>query len=128
MFSQSTFNIRVSVVPDYDVKNSFPSENRFVFRYYITIFNDGSEPVQLLKRKWLIYDFSFGISSVEGDGVIGLTPEIKPGENFTYFSNVILRSGVGRMSGTYKMKGLDSEREFEINIPEFTMISDVLRN
>lgn len=128
MFSQSTFNIRVSVVPDYDVKNSFPSENRFVFRYYITIFNDGSEPAQLLKRKWLIYDFGFGISSVEGDGVIGLTPEIKPGENFTYFSNVILRSGVGKMSGKYRMKGLDSGREFEINIPEFTMISDVLRN
>ena len=82
MFSTTTFDIKVSVIPEYDIKNSFPSENRFVFKYHVTIENLGDQPVQLLKRKWLIYDVGFGYTEVEGDGVIGLTPEINPGETF----------------------------------------------
>ena len=45
----------------------------------------------------LIYDVSFGFTEVMGDGVIGMTPELQPGESFSYFSNVILRSGVGNI-------------------------------
>ena len=30
MFSKTTFQIKVSVIPEYDIKNSFPSDNRFV--------------------------------------------------------------------------------------------------
>ena len=82
MFSATTFDIKVSVKPEYDPKNSFPSENRFVFRYNITIENLSENPIILLKRKWLIYDVGFGFTEVEGDGVIGLTPEILPQEQF----------------------------------------------
>ena len=101
MVSKTTDSVRVTVVTEYDVKNSFPSENRFVFRYSITIENLKENSIKLLKRKWLIYDVGFGFTEVSGDGVIGLTPEIHPGESFSYFSNVILRSGVGNMSGIY---------------------------
>ena len=63
-----------------------------------------------------------------GDGVIGLTPELKPGETFTYFSNVMLRSGVGNMSGKYLVKNLDLDENFEIDIPKFNLLSEVLCN
>ena len=128
MFSTTTFDIKVSVIPEYDIKNSFPSENRFVFKYHVTIENLGDQPVQLLKRKWLIYDVGFGYTEVEGDGVIGLTPEINPGETFKYFSNVVLRSGVGSMSGTYFCKNLLTNEDIEIEIPKFNLVAEVLSN
>ncbi|UZT98589.1 Co2+/Mg2+ efflux protein ApaG [Chryseobacterium fluminis] len=128
IFSKMTSDIKVSVVPEYDSKNSYPSENRYVFKYNITIENDGSFPIKILKRKWLIFDVGFGYTEIIGDGVIGLTPEIQVNENFGYFSNVMLRSGVGNMSGKYLVKNMETEESFEIDIPKFNLLSEVLSN
>lgn len=128
MFSTTTFDIKVSVVPEYDYKNSFPSENRFVFRYNIIIENLSEFPIKLNKRKWLIYDVGFGFTEVMGDGVIGLTPEIHPGESFKYFSNVALRSGVGNMSGIYFCTHLLTNDELQVEIPKFNLVAEVLSN
>lgn len=128
MFSKVTSNIKISVIPEYDKKNSFPSENRFVFKYYITIENKGDFPIKLLKRKWLIFDVSHGFTEVVGDGVIGLMPEIGVGEHFTYFSNVMLHSGVGNMTGKYLLENMDSEEHFEVEIPKFELVSDIVNN
>ena len=128
MFSTTTFDIKVSVVPQYDTKNSFPAENRFVFRYNITIENLGRDAVQLLRRKWLIFDLGFGFTEVAGEGVIGLTPIIEPGDNFTYFSNVLLRSGVGNMSGLFFCKNLLTKEMLDIEVPKFNLVSEVLSN
>lgn len=128
MFSKITSNIKVSVIPEYDYKNSFPSENRFVFKYHITIVNLGNHSIKILKRRWLIYDVGFGYTEVIGDGIIGLTPEIQPQESFTYFSNVMLRSGVGHMSGKYLIKDLLTEKTVEIDVPKFNLHSQVLSN
>lgn len=128
MFTKTTFDIRVTVTPEYDVKNSFPAENRFVFKYHVVIENLGDHPVKLLKRKWLIYDIGGGITEVSGDGVIGLTPEIYPGEHFKYFSNVVLNSGVGNMSGKYLCINLDTKENLEIDIPKFSLMAEVFSN
>ncbi|WP_292008236.1 Co2+/Mg2+ efflux protein ApaG [Chryseobacterium sp.] len=128
MFSKITSNIKVSVVPEYDSKNSYPSENRYVFKYNINIENEGDFDVKIMKRKWLIFDVGFGYTEITGDGVIGLTPEIPVGENFTYFSNVMLRSGVGNMSGKYLIKNMKTQETFEIDIPKFNLLSEVLSN
>ena len=126
MFSTTTFDIKVSVVPEYDIKNSFPAENRFVFRYNISIENLGRDAIKLLSRKWLIFDQGFGFTEVEGEGVIGLTPTIEPGDNFTYFSNVMLRSGVGNMSGIYFCKNILTNETLEIEVPKFNLVAEVL--
>ncbi|MDN3605572.1 Co2+/Mg2+ efflux protein ApaG [Kaistella yonginensis] len=128
MYSTTTFDIKVSVIPQYDTKNSFPAENRFVFRYNISIENLGREAIKLLSRKWLIFDLGFGFTEVAGEGVIGLTPTIEPGENFTYFSNVMLRSGVGNMSGKYYCKNILSNETLEIEVPKFNLVAEVLSN
>jgi ApaG protein len=128
MFSKITSNIKVSVVPEYDSKNSYPSENRHVFKYNIVIENKSDFPVKIMKRKWLIFDVGFGFTEVVGDGVIGLTPELQSGEIFTYFSNVMLRSGVGNMSGKYLLRNLETNEDFEIDIPKFNLLSEVLSN
>lgn len=128
MFSTITFDIKVTVVPQYDIKNSFPAENRFVFRYTISIENLGKDPIQLLHRRWLIFDLGYGFTEVAGEGVIGLTPVIEPREKFTYFSNVLLRSGVGNMQGSYFCKNLLTSETLEIKVPKFNMMAEVLSN
>ncbi|WP_315056800.1 Co2+/Mg2+ efflux protein ApaG [Chryseobacterium indoltheticum] len=128
MFSKITSNIKVSVDPEYDSKNSYPSEHRYVFKYNIVIENDGDFPIKVLKRKWLIFDVGFGFTEVVGDGVIGLTPDVEIGDNFAYFSNVMLRSGVGNMSGKYLVENSDTKEQFEIDIPKFNLLSQVLSN
>ncbi len=127
MISKNTFEIKVSVTTEYDNFNSYPSENRFVFRYNIEIENLGSLPVKLLSRKWMIYDLGFGFTQVEGVGVIGLTPVIESGDKFSYFSNVILKSGVGNMEGSYVFENFEKGK-FDVIIPKFNLVSEVLSN
>ena len=127
MVSKNTSEIRVSVTTEYDNFNSYPSENRFMFRYNIEIQNLGDAAVKLLSRKWIIYDLGFGYTEVEGAGVIGLTPVIESGETFSYFSNVILKSGVGNMEGTYLFESF-GKGTFNVSIPKFNLVSEVLSN
>jgi ApaG protein len=127
MVSKITSEIKVSVTTEYDNHNSYPSENRYVFRYNIEIQNLSSIPVKLLSRKWTIYDLGFGFTEVEGAGVIGLTPVIESGEKFSYFSNVIVKSGVGNMEGFYIFENPNSET-FNVTIPKFNLVSEVLSN
>ncbi|SHK65045.1 Co2+/Mg2+ efflux protein ApaG [Epilithonimonas mollis] len=127
MVSKITSEIKVSVTAEYDSFNSYPSENRFVFKYNIEIQNLGTETVKLLSRRWMIYDLGFGFTDVEGAGVIGLTPILATGETFTYFSNVILKSGVGNMDGSYQFESCTNEN-FTVEIPKFNLVSEVLSN
>lgn len=128
MFSSTTQDIRVSVIPVYDVKNSAPSSHRFIFRYNVFIENFGAAPVRLLRRKWLIHDLGYGFSEVEGEGVIGLLPEIGPDNDFTYFSNVMLQSGMGYMLGTYLLENMDTGDTFYVEIPKFQLYAAMLAN
>ncbi|MFC0345700.1 Co2+/Mg2+ efflux protein ApaG [Epilithonimonas hispanica] len=127
MVSKITSEIKVSVTTDYDNHNSYPSENRYVFRYNIEIENLSNVAVRLLSRKWMIYDLGFGFTEVEGAGVIGLTPVIESGEKFNYFSNVIVKSGVGNMEGSYLFENANHET-FDVSIPKFNLVSEVLSN
>lgn len=128
MYTKTTHGITINVQPEYDVKNSFPSENRFVFRYNIEIINNSQTTVKINRRKWIIYDVGFGFTEVLGDGIIGLTPTVQPTESFNYFSNVVLRSGVGTMMGNYFVTDISTKNEFEIVIPKFNLLAEVLSN
>ena len=128
MYTKTTHGITINVQPEYDVKNSFPSENRFVFRYNIEIINNSQTAVKINRRKWIIYDVGFGFTEVLGDGIIGLTPTVQPTESFNYFSNVVLRSGVGTMMGNYFVTDISTKNEFEIVIPKFNLLAEVLSN
>ncbi|PZU82166.1 MAG: Co2+/Mg2+ efflux protein ApaG [Chryseobacterium sp.] len=127
MVSKITSEVKVSVTAEYDNHNSYPSENRYVFRYNIEIENLNGFPIRLLSRKWTIYDLGFGFTEVEGAGVIGLTPVIESGEKFNYFSNVIVKSGVGNMEGYYIFENANHET-FDVAIPKFNLVSEVLSN
>lgn len=128
IYSTITHDIKISVIPEYDSFNSFPANGKFVFKYNITIENLSNEKVILLKRNWLIFDVGYGFTEVKGDGVIGLTPELQPGETFKYFSNAIIRSGIGSMQGSYVFRNLLTKETFETEIPKFDLVSEVVCN
>lgn len=128
MYTKTTDGITINVRPEYDIKNSFPSENRFVFKYSIEIINNSDTPIKIVSRKWLVYDVGFGFSEISGAGVVGLTPVIQPNESFSYFSNVVLRSGVGTMNGLYYSTDVFEQNKSEIIIPKFYLMANVLLN
>lgn len=117
-----THGIRVTARARYEGAHSDPKAARFIFSYRITISNRGPEAVQLLRRHWVIRDSLAGRREVEGPGVVGETPVLQPGEEFSYSSACDLRSGFGRMDGTYLMKRLRDGSEFRVDIPVMHLV------
>jgi len=73
---------RVVHVPHLDA----PAERPHPFVYFITIRNDSPETVTIRGRKWVVTDADGQRLVVEGDGVVGKTPCLEPGEQFSYNS------------------------------------------
>lgn len=128
MATAVTHDIRVSVRAYFEATQSDPKVGRFLFAYRITIANKGQRAVQLLRRHWHITDSLAPGREVEGPGVVGETPELGPGDTFTYTSFCDLRSGFGRMHGTYLMRHLDDDSTFEVRIPAFELQYPVAAN
>ena len=75
------------------------------------------DTVQLMGRHWFIYDTGEGPSEVEGDGVVGIQPVIRPGERHSYRSGCQLRAGIGTMVGTFRMVRTNDSHTFIVSIP-----------
>ena len=73
---------RVVHVPHLDA----PAERPHPFVYFITIRNDSPETVTIRGRKWVVTDADGQRFVVEGDRVVGKTPSLEPGEQFSYNS------------------------------------------
>lgn len=93
-----------------------------MFAYRIDIRNNSEHTVKLLRRHWFISDANGTVREVEGEGVVGRQPVLEPGESHQYMSGCNLKSGVGKMKGTYLMERLANGEHFQVNIPEFTLM------
>ncbi len=114
------YNTQVEVETKYVEEQSDPSVNRYVFSYTITIRNEGQLAAKLLTRHWVITDAEGKVQEVQGDGVVGEQPHLKPGDGFRYTSGAILETPVGSMQGTYQMIA-DDGVEFIADILPFTL-------
>ena len=114
------YKIAVSSEVSYVSSQSDPSANKFVFAYTITISNRGSLSARLIDRHWIITDSNGKIEEVKGEGVIGETPDLKPGESFRYTSGSMLETPIGSMEGSYGMRAEDGTM-FTAPIPLFTL-------
>ena len=88
----------------------------------------GQAAVQLLRRHWFIYDSGNSVREVEGEGVIGQTPIIPPGESFNYNSWTEMKTTIGKMYGYYTMQRITDGAMIEAEIPEFHLIAPFIRN
>jgi ApaG protein len=119
-YASTTGSITVTARPVYLDGRSNLLAKKFVFAYFITIENHGSEQVQLLRRHWQIRDGNGDMLEVEGEGVIGHQPVIPPGGRHEYSSYSVLRTFEGSMEGTFLMKRPDGV-QFSVAIPRFVL-------
>jgi ApaG protein len=126
MYTAVSHRIKVTVSPQFLAERSEPEDGRYFWSYTIEIANDGDRPMQLTHRHWAITDANGRREDVEGRGVVGEQPTIKPGESFSYTSGCPLSTPSGIMVGTYRMVD-DRGETFEVAIPAFSLDSPYAR-
>ena len=90
-----------------------------IFIYFLTIQNNSLETVTLLGRRWVIHGRDGRTHIIEGDGIVGEKPRLRPGESYTFNSFHMLSSGA---VATGSFHGVDNAgRHIMVRIPTFTM-------
>lgn len=122
IYEAVTRDIRIRVRPEYQDEQSTPDEGYYFWTYTVQIANEGEETVQLKTRVWRITNALGKTEEVRGGGVVGQTPRIPPGQEFTYTSGCPLSTPSGIMVGSYQMAGEDGKL-FDVAIPAFSLDS-----
>lgn len=95
MIQQVTRGIKISVRTNFQGTYLKNYKKHFAFSYRIIIENQSNDSVQLTSRFWRIKDALSKNEVIEGEGVIGKKPVIKPGESHTYSSGCLITSPFG---------------------------------
>jgi len=119
MITQVTKGIKISVNTSFEGTFFKNYKMHFAFGYTITIENQSKDSVQLTSRHWQIYDALNDFEVLDGEGVIGKKPVIRPGESHTYSSGCLLASPIGAMKGHYNMVNFTTNEKFRVYIPSF---------
>ena len=122
VYSETTKSIRITVVPVFLDEHSSPDDAKYVWAYEVKIENLGQETVQLINRHWLITNSLGQTQTVQGPGVVGEQPVLRPGGHFKYTSGTPLNTPSGLMSGVYQMENTNGEL-FDVTIPIFSLDS-----
>ncbi|MGH8077051.1 MAG: Co2+/Mg2+ efflux protein ApaG [Lysobacter sp.] len=120
MERSNEYTIDIDVATRYLDDQSEPEQNRYVFAYTINIRNSGRVAARLLARHWVITDANGKVHEVDGEGVVGEQPWLRPGEGFQYTSGAVLETSLGTMEGSYAMLA-DDGTQFDAPIPAFTL-------
>ncbi len=112
--------IKVSVETFYIEAQSDPEKDKYLFAYNVTVKNHSLCSTKLVSRYWLITDSNGKETEVEGEGVVGEQPTIRPGESYQYTSGAQLDTPVGTMQGHYVMRN-EFGTEFEAKIDVFRL-------
>ena len=121
MVQQVTQGIKISVETNFEGTFYKNYKVNFAFGYKVTIENQSKDSVQLNSRHWEILDALNNVEIVEGEGVIGKKPVLKPGESHTYTSGCLLASPFGAMQGHYNMVNFTTTKKFKVSIPSFKL-------
>lgn len=128
MVQQVTNGIKISVTTSFE-GTSYRNYTLYCgFSYQVTIENQSNDTVQLLERQWKIFDSLNNTEIIEGSGVIGQKPVLKPGQIHTYKSNCFLTSPIGAMKGYYKMINFSTSKLFKVYIPAFQLMVPSISN
>ena len=128
MVQQVTNGVKISVISNFEGTKSQNQRLYYAFSYEITIENQSNDTIQLIERRWKIFDSLNNIEIVEGPGVIGKKPIIKSSQKYTYQSNCFLTSPIGSMCGFYNMINFKSTKTFKVYIPTFQLMVPNISN
>ena len=121
MVTQITRGIKISVLTTFEGTYFKNHKMHFAFSYHITIENHSKDSVQLVTRHWEIFDALNQMEQVDGEGVIGKKPVLKPGETHTYSSGCLLCSPHGSMQGHFNMINFTTSKSFKVIVPSFKL-------
>ena len=121
MVSQITRGIKISVLTNFEGTYLKNHKMHFAFTYHITIENYSKDSVQLTTRHWEISDSLNHPEIVDGEGIVGKKPVLKPGEQHTYSSGCLLMSPFGAMSGYFNMINFTTTKTFKVTVPTFRL-------
>ena len=121
MVSQITRGIKISVLTSFEGTYFKNYKIHFAFTYHVSIENQSKDSVQLNSRHWEIFDALNITENVDGEGVVGKKPVIKPGESYTYSSGCLLSSPIGAMKGYFNMVNFTTTKSFKVEIPAFKL-------
>ena len=119
-YQAETAGVTVRVSVAYLADQSSPEAGRWFWSYHIRIENHRDAAVQLLARHWVITDARGNVHDVRGQGVVGDTPRIEPGESYDYVSGCPLETSSGAMAGEFHMVD-EQGSTFDIQIPAFDL-------
>jgi ApaG protein len=117
--------ILIEVIPEYISPENHQDDSRNYFSYTITITNQREDRVQLLSRHWIIINSEGHREDVLGDGVVGYTPKLLPGQSFTYTSYCPIDTEWGTMEGEFKFADENGDF-FRVEIPRFYLVVPTL--
>ena len=78
-----------------------PPDRPHCFVYFITIENQSDTTITIRGRKWVVTTELGRVTVVEGEGVVGQTPVLAPGEEFSYNSFHLLDTRSGQAEGRF---------------------------
>ncbi len=121
MITQITQGIKISVFTSFEGTYFKNYKINFAFSYQITIENNSKDTVQLISRHWKIFDSLNQKEIIDGEGVVGQKPVLRPGEKHNYSSGCLLSSSFGAMNGFFKMINFITTRNFQVEVPTFKL-------
>ena len=117
-----TEGVSVRVQPRFMHDESKPATGQYVWSYTVEIENGTEQTWQLMRRHWQIVDAEGRRQEVEGEGVVGQQPVLKPGEAFKYTSGAPLSAPSGVMGGSYHLQS-ENDENLTVTIPTFSLDS-----
>lgn len=121
MVYKITQGIKISVITNFEGIFFKNYKVQHAFTYRIIIDNQGKDSVQLVNRHWEILDALNENYQIDGEGVIGKKPTLKPGETHTYSSGCLLISPFGTMKGYFTMINFTTTKKFKATVPTFRL-------
>lgn len=127
VYQAETDGVSIRVQPRFLHDESQPASGRYVWQYSVEIENRSAHTWTLTLRHWEIVDSQGRRQTVDGEGVVGQTPTLGPGESFKYSSGAPLAAPSGMMGGSYTMVSETGE-EMRARIPTFSLDSPYERS
>ena len=128
MVQKVTKGIKISVKTSFEGTYFQNYRLHFAFHYHITIENQCKDSIQVVARKWEIFDTLNRMEIIEGEGIVGKKPVILPGQTHTYEAGSLLTSPIGAMRGFFEVVNFTTTNKFKVSIPTFQLNTPYIMN
>ncbi|KAG2463064.1 FBX3 protein, partial [Polypterus senegalus] len=126
-----TGDISVSVSTAFlpELSSVHPPHFFFTYRIRIEMSKDAlpENACKLESRYWKITNGNGNVEEVQGPGVVGEFPELRPGKVHEYASCTTFSTTSGYMEGHYTFHRLKNREVFNVTIPRFHMVCPPFR-